>query len=271
MRTTTASTGYTGASGSYNVFLTNTAGRYFEIAGINTQLYTGLELSFGVFKSTIAENGSGLSVEFSTDGTNWTAMTIPAFPTGSGTAVWSYKTATGPTIPSVANLRIRFTNLSTTNQWRIDDVLLTGSPTAIDLESFEAVANADGSVSVQWVTAAEWDHAGFNVYRSSSAAAAGVQVNPALIAAQGLQGQGASYELTDSAVTAGVWYYTLEDVDIHGNTTQHGPVSVTVGEPLAVGLAGAGAATVTAWLPLLLVLAALAGTAVVVIGRNRAN
>jgi hypothetical protein len=119
---------------------------------------------------------------------------------------------------------------------RTYDFGFSSAPTAIDLDWFEATANADGSVTVAWATAAEWDHAGFNVYRSSSESVVGMQVNPDLIAAQGVQGQGAEYELVDSTVSTGIWYYTLEDVDIHGNTTLHGPVTVTVGEPLAVGL-----------------------------------
>ena len=68
MRTTTPSSGYTSASGTWNVFLTNTiAGRYFQIADINTTGYTNLTLSFGVYKSTTVENGSTFDVAVSSN------------------------------------------------------------------------------------------------------------------------------------------------------------------------------------------------------------
>ncbi|MBK8984726.1 MAG: ExeM/NucH family extracellular endonuclease [Chloroflexi bacterium] len=115
--------GYSGASGTWNTML-NTSGEYFQIADINTTGYTNLTLSFGVRKSTNAENGSGLTVTVSSDGINWTNLTVPALPTGTGTAIWHYRTASGA-IPATANLRIRFTS-SNAVEWRIDDVLLEG-------------------------------------------------------------------------------------------------------------------------------------------------
>jgi hypothetical protein len=138
------------------------------------------------------------------------------------------------------------------------------APNAIDLAGFTATALENGSVLVEWETAAEWDHAGFNVYRNSSEAPLGVAVNEALIAAQGLQGQGAAYELLDnSGLQAGLWYYTLEDVDIYGVATLHGPIAVTVVTPLAVTLQQSGTGTAAAPLVTLLLLAVLAGATVI--------
>jgi len=129
VRNTTQSTGYAGASAGGNVFLTNTAGINFQIAGIDTTGYTSLTLSFGVFKSTTASSGADLIVAVSSDGVTYTPLTFTALPTGSGTAVWALRTATG-TIPSTANLRIRFTQNGTATQYRIDDVTLTGTVAA---------------------------------------------------------------------------------------------------------------------------------------------
>jgi uncharacterized protein len=123
MRTTLPSADYSGTSGTWNVML-NASSEYFQIADVNTSDYTNLSLSFGVRKNTNAENGSGLTVAVSTDGTNWTNLTFSALPTGTGTAAWYYRTASGA-IPVTANLRIRFTS-SNTVEWRIDDVLLEG-------------------------------------------------------------------------------------------------------------------------------------------------
>jgi len=127
VRSTTPSTNnYTGASGAGNVFLTtNATSKTLIIGNINTVGYSSLNLAFGLFKSTTASNGTELSVEVSTDGVVYTALTFPALPTGSGTANWKWVKATG-TIPSAANLRIRFTNTATIGpQFRLDDIKLT--------------------------------------------------------------------------------------------------------------------------------------------------
>ena len=45
----------------------------------------------------------------------------------------------------------------------------------------------------------------------------------------------ASYSFDDTEVSAGqTWYYWLEDVDLNGATTLHGPVSATLQAPTAV-------------------------------------
>lgn len=125
VRTSTASSGYTGASGGGNLFLTNTGAIWFEISGINTTNYTSLALTFGQHKSTTAGSNE-LIVEVSSDGSNYTALSYTR-PTGSGTANWRLISPTG-TIPSASNLRIRFRQpASASTQWRIDDVVLTGT------------------------------------------------------------------------------------------------------------------------------------------------
>lgn len=124
MRNTNVSSGYTGVSGTWNVML-NAASEYLLISDINTTAYTNLSLSFGIRKGATAENGSTFSVQVSSDGSSWTSLTMPALPTGTGTATWYYRTCTG-TIPATGNLRVKFTSTSTT-EFRIDDVLLTGT------------------------------------------------------------------------------------------------------------------------------------------------
>jgi len=123
LRVTSASSGYSGASGNGNVFLSQTTnvGHFFQIDGINTSAYntSGLRLSFGINTPTAVTNV--LIVEVSTNATNWTPVTYT--PSGTG---WTLATiSTG--IPSSATLSIRFTQPSTvavpnTLQFRIDDV-----------------------------------------------------------------------------------------------------------------------------------------------------
>ncbi len=119
IRITSVSNGYAGASGSANVYLTTTIGKYFLIEGINTASYTDLKLNFGVYTNAV---GYAPVVEVSADGTNYIPLTI----SNSTGAVWAYKTATG-TIPSSSNLRIRFTQPTSTCQIRIDDISLIGT------------------------------------------------------------------------------------------------------------------------------------------------
>ncbi len=131
IRNTNASTGYAAqypaASGLGNAFLTNTAGKYFIISGINTTGLNNIQLSFGVYKNNstgVGADGSNLSLQTSTDGITYNnTLTIPALPTGTGPDKWFYVTATG-TIPAVPNLRIQFKQNGTVTQYRIDDIRL---------------------------------------------------------------------------------------------------------------------------------------------------
>ncbi len=153
------------------------------------------------------------------------------------------------------------------------------SPQAVTLAGFSATAAAEG-VTLAWETVSETENAGFNVYRADSSLAVGddgssgvdplrmtgwVRVNETLIPALTPGStQGNAYTWTDAAAPTGTTWYMLEDVDLNGAATRHEPVSVTVAEPNAVGMAGFGAAGTA--LPALgglgaLALAALAGAA----------
>ena len=132
VRTSTASSGYTGASGAGNVFLTSgTLPRTFIIAGINTADHTNLSLSFGAYKSANAPDLTTLHVDYSTDdGTNWSPLTFPAQATGTGTTNWRLITITGGTIPAVPDLWLRWSNTTADLQPRIDDITLSGTLSA---------------------------------------------------------------------------------------------------------------------------------------------
>lgn len=118
VRTSSASTGYVGASGSGNVFLTSTAGKNLIISGINTSTYTAsdIQLSFGYLTSVAATQ---LVVEKSTDGTTWAPITF----TNNANTSWNLVTIPGGQIPASTTLSLRFTQPATA-QMRIDDVKL---------------------------------------------------------------------------------------------------------------------------------------------------
>ena len=125
LRVSLPSSGYTGATGNGNVFLSQSsnAGHFFQIDGINTSAFpvaTNLQLSFGY--NTASTSAAQLIVEKSTNGTTWTPLTFTPSATG-----WTLVTVTGSQIPSSATLSLRFTQPSTvavpnTAQFRIDDV-----------------------------------------------------------------------------------------------------------------------------------------------------
>ncbi len=100
-------------------------------------------------------------------------------------------------------------------------------PTLVELELFEATPRA-GSVIVLWSTASEADNAGFNIYRSTSKYGDYIQINPDLIPAEGSPTEGASYEYVDDDVrNRKAYWYKLEDIDVNGVSTMHGPISAT--------------------------------------------
>ena len=99
--------------------------------------------------------------------------------------------------------------------------------TLITLSSFQ-VKPGDKSVTLQWKTESEIENAGFNLYRADSENGAYVKINADLIPAEGSATGGASYAFTDTGVkNSRTYYYRLEDIDLNGTATMHGPVSAT--------------------------------------------
>lgn len=99
--------------------------------------------------------------------------------------------------------------------------------TLIELSGFSA-RGKNGAVILQWETAAEIDNQGFNIYRAASADGDYVKINQSLIPACGSVTGGADYSFTDTGVRNGrTYFYKLEDVDLDGNATRHGPQKAT--------------------------------------------
>ena len=123
VRATSASSTYTGASGGGNVFLTGTAGKYFQIDGLNTSAYSAanIQLTFGYLT---AATTAQLVVEYSTNASattpTWTAVTF----SNNTTTTWNLVTVAPGQIPSSSTLSLRFTQPATT-QMRIDDIKLS--------------------------------------------------------------------------------------------------------------------------------------------------
>lgn len=108
----------------------------------------------------------------------------------------------------------------------VEDYVLDFSPTSVDLLWFNARPEGRG-ITVRWETASEIDNAGFNLYRATALEGEKMQLNGDLIPSKVPPGSpiGAEYSWLDNRVVAGtIYYYWLEDVDIYGRATLHGPV-----------------------------------------------
>jgi hypothetical protein len=98
--------------------------------------------------------------------------------------------------------------------------------TAVTLLSFTATGR-DDSVFLSWETAQEVSNMGFNVYRGESPGGPFTRLNDTLIPALTFSVRGRTYTHEDGDVTRGrLYYYKLEDIDIYGMRTLHGPICV---------------------------------------------
>jgi hypothetical protein len=101
-----------------------------------------------------------------------------------------------------------------------------GPATAVDLVSFNAKGESS-SVLVEWETAQELNHMGFHLYRARSPWGPFTRLTDKLISGLTSSVVGRKYSFEDKNVTPGeIYYYQLEDIDIYGKKTVHGPISV---------------------------------------------
>ncbi|MCB2154853.1 hypothetical protein KQI84_08190 [bacterium] len=108
-------------------------------------------------------------------------------------------------------------------------------PLFVDLLSFTASTTGAGStVLVEWVTAAEVNIVGFEIYRAtpdgSGGYSLGEKLTTTLIPGKGDPTSGATYEFTDTETTVAgeERWYMLEEIDIVGSSLFHGPAHVAV-------------------------------------------
>ncbi len=144
-------------------------------------------------------------------------------------------------------------------------------PLSVALAEFDA-QQVDDSVLVSWETNSELNNRGFNLYRGVSPDGWDRRLNDALIPSQS-QGSpgGFFYTWQDRAdlQSGQTYWYWLEDLDINGATTLHGPVSALYLAPTAVTLNSVSASPVSAAALPWLWTAAAAGLALGVSRRRR--
>ena len=174
------------------------------------------------------------------------APTITSTPSGwTGSIVgdkvqWDYTDGPGTIVvgpnSSISGFAYESTEEPSVGPWYIDlvgDTDRTGSTvvaTPVELLSFAAQV-VDNGIVLTWATASETENLGFYVYRSESAEAGSEPQNRDLIPGTGNSSRLQKYSWLDENVTPGkAYYYKLVDVDFNGNSTFHGPISVTAGE-----------------------------------------
>ena len=102
----------------------------------------------------------------------------------------------------------------------------THTPTVVKLKSFTATGNGK-QVKVDWETASEIDNLGFNLYRSTKKDGRYTKLNKSLIPGLISSPTGQKYTYADKKVIKGkLYYYKLEDIDLSGKKTMHGPICV---------------------------------------------
>ena len=139
IRATSASSGYTGASGGNNVYIpAGSSADSYTIAGIDTRGYTDVHVTFGHRKEDVASSNE-LAIEVSSNGTDWTQLTYSRA-SGSGTATWALIQPEGE-VPATENLRVRFRQTSASYAFRVDDVKVRGTPLIAQTITFAALSN----------------------------------------------------------------------------------------------------------------------------------
>ena len=118
---------------------------------------------------------------------------------------------------------------------------VTPAPTAVTFKVFKAT-DYDGGVLLQWKTGYEVDNLGFHIYREENGKL--VRLTPEPVAGSAfLAGQGTaltaghSYFWWDASLVLSLhpfnWSIGLEDIDLSGKRTMHGPVTPVISrEPL---------------------------------------
>lgn len=97
-------------------------------------------------------------------------------------------------------------------------------PVSIDLSEFTTIfSSSTEQVEIHWETGEEVDVSHFSVWRSTSPANAGTKVIDFVLATGGASGD--IYDEIDTPTSSGRYYYSLEEVDLGGNSVFLQPTS----------------------------------------------
>ncbi len=119
------------------------------------------------------------------------------------------------------------------NRWALGAISVRPlPPTLARMKSFTALPTKDGKVTLKWDTSYEVDNLGFNIYREQDGRL--TRISPQIIAGSALQAgagtaltSGNTYSWTDKSAgdKSGARYW-IEDIDLKGLATLHGPINL---------------------------------------------
>lgn len=200
----------------------------FNVQQGQTPTFTGSDLHGGSTSATVTGT-DGLDIVFSTitveknavsrispdAGQLWNEVNSDGDVTGGGSA------KTG----SVGSTTVTWNGTLASDKGGLLVMAFQGitGPTAVRLESFQAAQYANG-VTFHWRTGWETQNLGFNLYREVGGER--IKLNKTLIAGGALLSRGplsggSTYSWQDPGSPAGA--YWLQDIDINGKRTWHGP------------------------------------------------
>jgi hypothetical protein len=199
----------------FTFFGNGTANFGFKATPVTTTTTTeAVTTTTSTVESTTTTTSGGIT-------TTTTSSSIPA--TTTTTAVVSTTTTTSckPTSTTTTSAGVTTTTTS------IPTTTTTEQTTLIKLISFTATPG-NKCVKLSWETESEIDNVGFNIYKAESEFGKYEKVNFELIEAKGSVTSGAVYDFTDAGLqNRRTYFYKLEDIDVHGESTVYEPVSAT--------------------------------------------
>lgn len=192
--------------------------------------YSFCGLSSATYRMVVTPAGGTSSTPTSTTPDNNIDSDDNGFPDNTGNfpsrVIGGLVTTAPGSLGALSNNTVTNATGTTTNP--TVDFGFVAPPTSVSLKSF--TAHTDGnSVTLKWATGGEADNLGFNVYRQKADGTREL-VNSSLIGGSALRTRtnlaatADDYRWKDQSGNPSAVYY-LEDIDLAGNTTLHGPVS----------------------------------------------
>ena len=161
-------------------------------------------------------------------GTTTVPVAVPPCLNGGDTTSYYFRFRLSPTVNGTCPTAVAPTGIVEGGE--VEDYLFElGTPTAVELKWFDVTGTSE-AITLGWETASEVDNLGFDLYRAESADGPLARLNGSLIPSQAPGSPtGFVYSYVDDTAVAGIaYYYWLEDIDIYGRVTQHGPVSAVL-------------------------------------------
>lgn len=212
---------------------TNDDLKYAKIFGppkVTTESATNLTSTTATLNGAVHPNGLSTSVwfEYDTDSGSPYTHSTASQSVNSGDYISVNEGTSGLQSNTTYYYRIAASNGDETSYGDELSFNTLSEPTAIEIISFTAETDGSDAVTLKWETATEINNTGFNLYRSRIKDNNYKKINNGLIAARGSETEGVSYSYVDTPPSHGTYYYKLEDADVNGVKTLHGPVKVRI-------------------------------------------